>query len=170
MSHHAKGTRSHTIGAPVRGTGVISEKEHDPYRARLKPDEPAMCPECRAVFHAGRWQWLSPPAQAHDELCPACRRLRDRFPAGFVTLEGGFLQEHRAEVMGLVSRYADRVKREHPLERIMDTEDLEGGVRLTTTDTHLARGIGSALRRAYRGELKFHYEPAQNLLRVHWQR
>ena len=170
MSRHSKATRFHTIGAPVRGVGVITEKEHDPYRNKIKPGEPAVCPECRAVFHDGRWQWLAAPPDAHDEICPACRRVRDKFPAGFVTLEGSFLQEHRTEVMGLVTRYADHVKTEHPLERIMDTEELAGGLRITTTDTHLARGIGEALHRAYRGELKFHYEPGQELLRVHWER
>lgn len=170
MSHRAKGTREHTIGAPVRGAGVITESQHDPYRSRHKPAEPTVCPECRAVFHEGRWQWTAAMPGAHEELCPACRRIRDRFPAGFVTLEGGFLQDHRAEVMDRVRSHAERVKSEHPLERIMDTEEVEGGVRITTTDLHLARGIGEALESAYRGKLEFHYEPGQYLVRVHWQR
>lgn len=170
MSHRSKATRQHTLGAPVRGVGVITEKEHDPYKNRRKPAEPSVCPECRAVFHAGRWQWLTPPAGANDELCPACRRVRDRFPAGYVTLQGEFLREHRSEVMGVVTRCADHAKSEHPIERIMDIEDIDGGVQITTTDMHLARGIGEALHHAYRGELKFHYEEGQDLLRVHWQR
>jgi len=170
MSHHAKDTRHHTIGAPLRGAGAISEKEHDPYKPKGKPSEPAVCPDCRAVFHAGRWQWLAAAADAHDELCPACRRVRDEFPAGVVTLEGSFLHDHHAEVMALVNHHADRVKSEHPLQRIMGTEATDGGVQITTTDMHLARGIGEALHNAYRGDLKYHHEPGQDLLRVHWQR
>jgi hypothetical protein len=39
---------------------------------------------------------------------------------------------------------------------------------VTTTDIHLARGMGEALHRAYQGELEYHYNPEQNLLRVIW--
>ena len=41
---------------------------------------------------------------------------------------------------------------------------------VTTTDIHLARGIGEALEHAYQGELEFHYNEGENLLRVHWAR
>jgi hypothetical protein len=39
---------------------------------------------------------------------------------------------------------------------------------VTTTDIHLARGMGEALHHAYQGELEYHYNPEQNLLRVIW--
>jgi hypothetical protein len=170
MSKHSKATRFHSIGAPVRGKGVIVEREHDPYRAKAKPAEPTACPECHAVFHAGRWQWLETPAHAHEALCPACQRLRDRFPAGYVTLGGDFLRDHRDEVMELVKYRAEHARAEHPLQRLMEIQEQPGAEQITTTDTHLARGIGEALHDAYRGELKFHYEHGQELLRVHWTR
>ncbi len=171
MSKHSKATRFHTLGAPVRGEGVIVESEHDPYRAKSKPPEPTVCPECRAVFHGGRWQWLVSPAQAHEELCPACRRVRDRFPAGYVTLEGDFFREHREELMRLVSERVEHAKAEHPLERLMAIDDAQdGSVVITTTETHLARGIGEALHHAYHGDLTVHYDLGQELLRVHWKR
>jgi hypothetical protein len=170
MSKHSKATRFHPLGAPVRGAGVIVEDEHDAYRQGAKPPEPTVCPECRAVFHGGRWQWLDSPAGAHEDLCPACRRVRDRFPAGFLTLSGNFLREHRDEVMALLGNRAERARSEHPLQRLMAIEDRDGAVLVTTTDTHLARNLGTALHDAYRGELKFHYEQGQELLRVHWER
>ena len=52
----------------------------------------------------------------------------------------------------------------------MDIEKTEHGTSITTTDIHLARGIGEALHHAYQGELEFHYNPEQNLLRVNWRR
>jgi hypothetical protein len=52
----------------------------------------------------------------------------------------------------------------------MDIEDVEGGVQITTTDTHLARDIGEAVQSAYKGELEYHYNKEQNLLRVQWAR
>jgi len=172
MSKHSKATRFHPIGAPIRGQGVIVEREHDPYRAKDKPAEPTLCPQCQALFHEGRWQWLaSPPhGRAHEELCPACRRVRDKFPAGYVTLEGEFFRAHRTELMELVKHRAERAQAEHPLQRVMGIDDQDGAVLVTTTDTHLARGIGEALHAAYRGELKFRYEQGQERLRVHWKR
>jgi len=171
MSKQAKATRFHPIGAPVRGKGVFVESEHDPYRARSKPPEPTVCPQCRVFFHAGRWQWLaSPPhGHAHQELCPACRRARDRYPAGYVTLDGDFFREHR-EILARVKHRADQARTEHPLQRVMAIQDQDSGVLITTTDTHLARGIGEALQDAYRGALRFRYEEGQERLRVHWTR
>lgn len=174
MSSHAKGTRTHPIGSPLRGRGILSEREHDAYRMRRKPPEPSVCPDCRAVFHGGRWQWLATPPGAHEQMCPACRRVRDHFPAGYLWLQGEFFETHRTEVLALVHARAAHVKTEHPLERIMDIEeqppDEGGGVLVTTTDPHLARGIGEAVREAWKGELRLHYEQGQTLLRVHWKR
>lgn len=171
MSQHAKGTRQHTIGAPLRGRGILAEREHDPYRDRHKPAEPAACPDCGAVFHDGRWQWLAAAPDAQPQMCPACRRVRDRFPAGFVVLEGEFFRGHREEVMNLVHAHARHVREEHPLERLMGAQDREdGSCLLTTTGVHLARGLGEALQQAWRGDLAFHYEQGQTLLRVRWRR
>lgn len=148
----------------------IHEVVHDSYRARSKPAGPAVCPDCGALFHKGRWQWLPAPAQAHKELCPACHRIRDKFPAGYVALDGEFLRAHREEIVGLLRRVESREKAEHPLQRIMDIAEENGGLTVSTTDVHLAQALGEAVHRAYRGRLEIHYSPDQNLLRVHWAR
>jgi hypothetical protein len=44
------------------------------------------------------------------------------------------------------------------------------GVVVTTTGAHLARRIGDALQHAYKGELDYRYNKADNLLRVNWSR
>ena len=44
------------------------------------------------------------------------------------------------------------------------------GMRVTTTDAHLARRIGDALRHAYKGALEYRYNRDANLLRVRWSR
>ena len=41
---------------------------------------------------------------------------------------------------------------------------------MTTTDTHLARDIAEALHNAYKGDLDYHYNKADNLLRASWSR
>jgi NMD protein affecting ribosome stability and mRNA decay len=154
----------------VRRDRQIHELVHDSYKARSKPVEPTVCPDCGALFHGGRWQRLPAPAQAHRELCPACHRIRDRFPAGYVVLDGEFLAGHRDEVLHLLRHVESRESAEHPLQRIMDISREDGSTVVTTTDPHLARALGEAVHRAYRGKLEFHYNPEQNLLRVHWAR
>jgi hypothetical protein len=52
----------------------------------------------------------------------------------------------------------------------MAVEDGADGVLVTTTSVHLARAIGDALADAYKGELEYHYNDAENLLRVNWAR
>lgn len=151
-----------------RHDGVFQEREHDAYKARGKLPEPTVCPECNAVFHGGRWRWGDIPANAHHETCPACHRIHDRYPAGFVALEGPFFLAHKDEIMRLVHNHEQRERAEHPLQRIMAVEKQDDSVLVTTTDIHLARGIGEAVRHAYQGELEFHYNPQDYLLRVHW--
>lgn len=151
-----------------RHDGIFQEHVHDAYKAKGKLPEPTVCPQCGAVFHEGRWQWRSAPAGAHRQTCPACHRLHDHYPAGFVTLQGEFFRTHRDEIMQLVHNQEKRVRVEHPLKRIMAVEEKDGTALVTTTDIHLARGIGEALHHAYQGELQYHYNPEENLLRVSW--
>jgi NMD protein affecting ribosome stability and mRNA decay len=154
----------------LRRDELRDELVHDAYKSKRKLPEPTRCPECGAVFSGGRWTWGFAPPEVHQEPCPACRRVRDHFPAGYVELHGEFLAGHRDEVLQLARNREAKEKAEHPLERIMDVEDVDGGVLITTTDTHLARDIGEALHSAYKGELEYHYNKEENLLRVHWAR
>ena len=154
----------------VRRDRLVEESRHDAYKAKHKLHEPTVCPQCGAVFHDGRWQWLSKPAQAHEEMCPACHRIHDDFPAGYVSVGGAFFQDHREELLHLASNEEARAKAEHPLKRIIKIEDQDDGIQITTTDIHLARGIGEALHHAYQGELEYHYNEQENLLRVVWAR
>lgn len=152
-----------------RSEHMLQEHVHDAYKLKGKLQEPTVCPQCNAVFHEGRWQWRPAPAEAHRKTCPACHRIRDHYPAGFLTLQGKYFATHSEEIMNLVRNMEKRERAEHPLKRIMAVEDKkDGGVLVTTTDTHLARGMGEALHHAYQGELKFHYNKEENLLRVSW--
>ena len=148
---------------------LFQEKRHDPYQARGKLAEPTVCPQCKAVFEKGRWRWGAQPPEAHQAICPACQREHDHFPAGYVTLTGPFLESHREEILHLVRNHEGHEREEHPLQRIMSMENADGELHIETTDIHLARGIGEALHHAYQGELEYHYNPSEDLLRVHWK-
>ena len=157
----------------VRRDQLRQDSEHDSYRRQKKPAEPSFCPDCGAVFHSGRWQWRERAEAAGEVRCPACQRIRDRLPAGFVTIGGEFFSTHRDEILGLLDHHARKAMAEHPLARIIKIEsaaDGDDGIVLTTTDIHLARDLGEALYAAYRGALDFLYNDGENLLRVHWWR
>ena len=155
--------------SPKRDAGVTGRND-DPYRHAAKPPEPTVCPECSAVFTEGRWAWGDAPDEANEHLCPACQRIQDRFPAGYVTLKGAFFEEHRDEIVALIKNHEKKEKAERPLQRIMAIDKKGDTLEVTTTDSHLARGIAEALHDAYKGELKLRYSRDENLLRATWRR
>jgi hypothetical protein len=63
-----------------------------------------------------------------------------------------------------------REKAKHPLNRLMEIRELGDSVVITTTDVHLAHGIGTALFHAYRGTLHAPWAEEGDLLRVTWER
>src|SRR5665647_1110380 len=115
---------------PIGRDQLLQEFVHDSYKAGRKLREPACCPDCGAVFQNGRWTWAAAPATAHEERCPACHRIHDKFPAGFVTLSGVFLGAHRDEILQLMRNHEAKEKAEHPLQRIMGIVDSAEGVTI----------------------------------------
>ena len=152
------------------GDRIFDAKRHDPYQAAGKYTEPTRCATCGAVFHRGRWQWAGAPQDSHMALCPACQRIRDKLPAGELTLEGAFVHAHRAELVRLVRNEAEHEGKEHPVHRIMQLDEGADRVLVSTTDIHLPQRIGEALKRAYDGELQVHYGHDEYSVRVHWRR
>lgn len=155
---------------PGRHLEIFDDPSHDPYLDGAKLSEPAVCSDCRAVYHRGHWEWGPTPEHAAEARCTACRRIKDDAPAGYVTIEGKFAADHHDEIVALVRNLEIKEKAEHPLQRIMSLGKQDGKLLVTTTDIHLARGIGEALEAAYKGDLDYHYNQNQYLLRVHWQR
>ncbi len=150
---------------------LIHEHIHDPYKIRRKLPDPTCCPQCGAVYHAGRWTWSEEPTvDANEELCQACRRIKDNYPAGEIRLRGSFLPSHREEIVNLARNIERSANEEHPLHRIMSIEDQDGETIITTTDIHVPRAIGHALQSAYKGDLTVHYDEEGYFIRIEWQR
>jgi NMD protein affecting ribosome stability and mRNA decay len=149
---------------------TIQEYPHDTYKLKGKLKEPAVCPQCGAVFHKGRWTWAARPAGAQEAVCPACHRINDKYPKGMLTLKGPYFAANRAEILNLARNEEAREKQEHPLARLMAIEERPEGTVILTTDSHLPRRIGEALHHAHDGDLSFHYDVDEQFVRVHWTR
>jgi len=155
---------------PPQRHRTVQEYEHDTYKLKGKLKEPAVCPQCGAVFHKGRWTWVSKPAQAHGAVCPACHRIADKYPKGMLTLNGPYFVARREEILNLARNEEAKEKKEHPLARLMAIEERPEGTVILTTDSHLPRRIGEALHHAYDGEFAFHYDEGEQFVRATWSR
>jgi hypothetical protein len=145
----------------------------DTYKVEKKLHEPARCPSCGCIYADGRWRWPHEnlPTLTHDEVCPACHRMEDKFPAGVLTMRSPLLSAHRDEVLGLVRNIEKAERDEHCQNRIMAIEEPEKeALVVTTTDIHLPRRIGKAMQRAYHGDLEMHYDEDSYFVRVEWRR
>lgn len=156
---------------PVRHDRLIREEVHDTYKLPGKLSEPTRCPQCGAVYHKGRWSWTATVgADAHDQLCSACHRENDHYPAGEVTLSGDFAIAHKDEILRLVHNIETTEKSEHPLNRIIEIRDLGDEIQITTTDVHLPRRIGKAIQDAWDGNLDIHFDASGYFASIVWRR
>ncbi|MFI5024313.1 MAG: BCAM0308 family protein [Alphaproteobacteria bacterium] len=155
-----------------RRTDGRSQDTHigDTYKMQQKLPEPCVCSACGAVFHEGRWTWKMRPTQAVGVTCQACLRIKDKYPAGELTLKGAFAVAHKDELLALARHNEALENKERPLNRIMGIESDGDTILITTTDIHLPRRIGEALSHAYHGRLAFKYDEDGYFVRVHWER
>lgn len=162
---------SKAAGGFRRANRLVRERVHDPYRVGEKLRESARCPDCGAQFRNGRWIWpKSESAGLKSRRCPACSRIADDYPAGELVLAGNFLAAHRDEILATARNFEESQRREHPLNRIITIADGDGEITITTTDIHLPHGIAHAIRDAFDGEMKTHYDEEGYFTRVHWRR
>jgi hypothetical protein len=116
-----------------------------------------VCEDCGLVQHRGRWSSGAPPlTELRGGRCPACQRIRDRYPAGTIRLHPDLL-EHRAEVLRLARNLERAERSEHPLERLMGVERADDHLVITTTGVHLARRIARHLARRFHRRARIRY-------------
>lgn len=157
-------------GQHGRRDRLIKEKQHDTYGEAKKWSEPTACPKCNAVYIEGRWTWYEPPVKANKVVCPACQRIADNYPAGYLELKGGFVKQHQEEILNLIRNEEKLEKGEHPLERIMNITEEDENTLITSTGIHITHRIGKAITRAYQGDLTFAYGDGEKTIRMVWER
>ena len=148
---------------------LLKKKRQDAYQANQKLPEPTICKKCGACYEHGHWSWKELPENALEVICPACRRIKDKYPAGFIEIKGKFFNTHRTEILNLINNVEKKEKGERPLERIMAVTDQRIHTLITTTGIHLARRIGEALSHSYHGDYSFIYSDAEKCIRVYWK-
>lgn len=166
----ARGKGKTALDKGAKDNRMYDPRNKDSYQARGKYPQPCVCGGCGAVFQKGGWRWGAARPDLHRHLCPACQRVHDRVPAGFVEVRGDFFAGHRQEILALIHHTEAKEKAEHPLQRIMNIAIDEQGATISLTDVHLTHKLGEALQHAYKGKLKSRYTDKDTVMRVTWTR
>jgi len=155
----------------LRKDRLIQEYFHDPYYPKKKHQSLSLCEGCGVVFKSGIFEWSDkPPKTAKKIVCPACRRITDKYEGGVVYLGGEFLYQHKNEIMNIIKNTESAEMKQRPLERIIEVISQRNKIKITTTYEHLARRIGEAVHKAYKGSLNIQYPEGEKYVRVRWRR
>jgi hypothetical protein len=150
----------------------------DSYLPRGASRRISVCGGCRAVYMNKRWyigseldEQVSQLPDTATTVCPACLKIRDNFPGGIVTLKGDYVLEHKQDLMNLIRNEEERARGFNPLERVMSVrENGYGSIVISTTNEKLAQRLGRAIKRAFHGEVAYHWSHDNKLVRVDWVR
>jgi NMD protein affecting ribosome stability and mRNA decay len=149
----------------------------DPYLPKGGSHDMALCKQCQSIYHNKRWyregsfdnKKIS-LFSALQVICPACRKIKDNFPGGIVTLTGDFLQEHKKDILNLIKNEEERARGFNPLERIIKISNGSKKMEISTTNEKLAQRIGRKIKKAFSGEVEYKWSQDTKLLRVSWSR
>ena len=148
--------------------------ERDMYLPRLDPNGVIQSSGCGAFHHRRRWT-LTPPVGVSSEprryhvLCPACRKIHDRYPEGELTLRG-IEAGNRAEIARILRNEEARAREKNPLERIIRMDAANGGWRIETTTEKLAQRLGRSIKKARGGKLIYKWGYNTKFARVVWEK
>ena len=151
------------------------QESRDPYRPWGGQKALSFCRECGAVYGNKSWSLnpsFIPPKDrpVRGVICPACRKIRDGFPSGVITLEGGFLKAHKVEILNCVRNEEKRAGKFNPQERIIRIDDRGERVEIQTTSERFAQRIGREIARAFKGRTTYQWGSEDKFVRVAWHR
>lgn len=88
--------------------------------------------------------------------------------AGEVVLAGALSAQEKAEILGLV-RHTGATGPRDPNDRVVRVEDTKKGLRILTSESHLAVSIGKRVDRSHKGgTLSIAWAPDDTTVRVQW--
>jgi NMD protein affecting ribosome stability and mRNA decay len=152
-------------------------RTEDPYQPE-EGQEASLCTTCRAIYQNKRWFFdeklagkLAGANKVKEVTCPTCRKVKDHYPEGILTLSGEFMKDHKDEITTLLNKEAERVGKRSVADRIISmTEETKDQLVVETTTEKLAQHLGRAVYKAYKGDLNFKWGEMDKLVRVYWTR
>jgi NMD protein affecting ribosome stability and mRNA decay len=152
-------------------------RTEDPYQPE-EGQEAALCNSCKAIYQNKRWFFdeklakkLVGTTKVKEVTCPTCRKIKDRYSEGILTLSGDFFKEHKDEIVNLLKKEAERVGNRSVVDRVITmTEEAKDRLVVETTTEKLAQHLGRAVYKANKGELNFKWGEMDKLVRVYWSR
>jgi NMD protein affecting ribosome stability and mRNA decay len=160
---------------PIRKNLAV---HRDPYlatRSLRALKEGDVCGRCGVVYRHKRWSMDYPPLmtkgrEVRKVICPACRKIRDHFSGGIITLRGDFLKTHKDQILQLIRNEETRAMGINPLERVISIKDKKSYVEIHTTNERFAQRVGREIKRAYKGRVAYHWSGDNKSIRVEWHR
>jgi len=158
---------------------MLQTKIHDPYMNKDIYSDPTICPTCGLVYHNKTWkrdeklvQKLKAEKEVDYKDCPACRKIKDHYPLGVLTIKGSFINDKAKldEVINLINHETEKEQNSNPLARVMNINRFNEYMEIETTTEGLATRLGKALQKAFQGELEFIFSEEDKFLRVIWTR
>lgn len=151
-------------------------RTEDPYQP-VEGQEAAACTQCHALYRSKRWSFdallyerLAGTDKVREVVCPTCRKIKDHFPEGILTLSGEFFARHREEIVRLLEKEAGRVAQRSVADRIMQMIPEGDKLVVETTSEKMAQHLGRAVYKAYKGDLHFRWGEVERFVRVYWSR
>jgi hypothetical protein len=147
--------------------------ERDSYLPKLSPKEVIQCTGCGAFYHRRHWMLAAPaafypPVPPRPIYCPACRKIKERYPSGELSLKGMESAERR-EILSILRNEEEQARNKNPLERIMSLAEKNGEWKVETTTEKLAQRLGRSVRKARGGQLVYKWSHNNKFLRVIWE-
>lgn len=148
--------------------------ERDMYLPRRSPKGIIQCTGCGAFYHRRHWTLAAPPGfikplHPHPVYCPACKKTKDRYPAGELRMVG-LAGTERVAALRLIRNEEERAQEKNPLERIMALTSADGSWRVETTTEKLAQRLGRALKKARGGTVRYQWSHNNKYVRVEWKK
>lgn len=147
------------------------------HRGPRAPKGVLVCRQCGAVYLKRRWvsggdsRAATMGALATPTVCRACDMGAKGLVGGYLTLGGRFFLAHRPEVERLLRNEERREVEDNPLGRVLKWDRRDPDVlTLSTSTEHLAKRLGTAVRKAFKGSVRYGFSHENKFARVRWIR
>jgi hypothetical protein len=159
-------------------SGRTGQQLRDPYIPQKGYEEHTLCPVCNAIYHKKRWVFdpkllkeLKKNKDFITHICPADKKIKDKYAMGKVYLSGAFIDEHTDEIIKVIKNEEKKAKENNPLDRLISLQKQDGSIYAETTSDALAMRIGHHLKKSYKGSSEeFKFRQGDKFVEIRWTR